>query len=112
LTKNQTYSIQLGFGAVLAKVTSIPESLIQASAIALSKSLNESERAQGLIYPELKRIREISIVITREVIRVAQRENVDRARELRFLNDKQLEDYIRERMYDPTTDGLEELAKL
>ena len=41
------------------------------------------------------------MTVTRGVIRAAQREKVDRELVLRNLSDSELDDYIRERMYDP-----------
>ncbi|KAJ3072198.1 hypothetical protein HDU98_004040, partial [Podochytrium sp. JEL0797] len=58
----------LGFGAVLAKSTSVPDSLIYRSAVSLSEQLNEQETAQQLLYPKLERIREISANLARDVI--------------------------------------------
>ncbi|KAJ3022135.1 UNVERIFIED_CONTAM: hypothetical protein HDU68_009303, partial [Siphonaria sp. JEL0065] len=58
----------LGFGAVLAKATSVPDSFIYRSSASLSEQLTEEERALGLLYPKIERIREISAVLARDVI--------------------------------------------
>ena len=47
--------------------------MIMASAEGLAESLNASENERSLLYPEIHRIREVSVVVTRKVIRVAQK---------------------------------------
>lgn len=91
----------IGLGAILSKATSVTQDMIYASAESLSTSLNKQEVADGWLYPDIRRIREVSVVVTRGVIRAAQKNGVDRAAELRNLSDDQLDSYIRERMYDP-----------
>ncbi|KAF2656060.1 NADP-dependent malic enzyme [Lophiostoma macrostomum CBS 122681] len=91
----------IGLGAILSKATSVTQDMIYASAESLSTSLNKQEVADGWLYPDIRRIREVSVVVTRGVIRAAQQNGVDRASELRNLPDDQLDVYIKERMYDP-----------
>jgi len=91
----------IGLGAILSKSVSITQDMIYASAESLSTSLNQQERDDGWLYPDIRRIREVSVVVTRGVIRTAQKNGVDRAVELRNLTDDQLDVYIREKMYDP-----------
>lgn len=91
----------IGLGAILSKATTITQDMIYASAESLSTSLNDQEIADGWLYPDIRRIREVSVVVTRGVIRTAQKNGVDRATELRALDDEQLDAYIKESMYDP-----------
>ncbi|KAJ4303621.1 hypothetical protein N0V90_002521 [Kalmusia sp. IMI 367209] len=91
----------IGLAAIISKATSITQDMIYASAESLSTSLNKQEVADGWLYPDIRRIREVSVVVTRGVIRAAQKNGVDRAVELRELSDDQLDQYIKERMYDP-----------
>lgn len=91
----------LGLGCILARVTTIPDSLIHASAQALADSLTSGERARDLLYPDVERIREVSIAIAVGVIRAAQKEKVDKETGLRSLTDAELESVVRERMYRP-----------
>lgn len=91
----------IGLGAILSKATSVTQDMIYASAESLSTSLNKQEQADGWLYPDIRRIREVSVVVTRGVIRAAQKNDVDRNPELRKLSDEQLDAYIRDRMYDP-----------
>ncbi|KAH8925503.1 malate dehydrogenase [Atractiella rhizophila] len=94
----------IGLGAVNAQVSTIPKSLIQIAAMALAASLTPEEKSKGLIYPELERIRDISAEIAREVIRGAQDEEVDRNSKLRDMEDPELNEYIRAKMYHPGRD--------
>lgn len=91
----------IGLGAILSKSVSITQDMIYASAESLSTSLNKQEVADGWLYPDIRRIREVSVVVTRGVIRAAQKNGVDRTTELRNLSDDQLDSYIKEHMYDP-----------
>jgi malate dehydrogenase (oxaloacetate-decarboxylating)(NADP+) len=91
----------LGQGCILAQVTTIPEPLIHAAARALATSLNEQELAADMLFPDLGRIREISIIVARAVIRSAQKEGVDTKTELRQLSDEDLDKYILSKMWKP-----------
>lgn len=89
--------------------------MIYASASALSTSLTEAERAENWMYPDIRRIRDVSVVVTVGVIRAAQADRVDRELALRNIDDEELEEYVRRRMYDPFTEHEkvdEELAEL
>jgi malate dehydrogenase (oxaloacetate-decarboxylating)(NADP+) len=95
----------IGLGAILSQAVSITQDMIYASAESLSTSLNKQEVADGWLYPDIRRIREVSVVVTRGVIRAAQKNGVDRATDLRQLNDEQLDSFIKEHMYDPFNEG-------
>jgi malate dehydrogenase (oxaloacetate-decarboxylating)(NADP+) len=95
----------IGLGAILSKSASVTQDMIYASASSLSSSLTKQEIADGWLYPDIRRIREVSVVVTRGVIRAAQQNGVDRAPELRNLSDEQLDQYIKESMYDPFKAG-------
>lgn len=91
----------IGLGAILSKAVSVTQDMIYASAESLSTSLNKREVADGWLYPDIRRIREVSVLVARGVIRAAQKNGVDRELNLRNLTDDQLDSYIKERMYDP-----------
>lgn len=91
----------IGLGAILSKAVKVTQEMIYASAESLAGSLNEQEIADGWLYPDVRRIRDVSVVVTRGVIRAAQASNVDRELAIRHLSDGELDRYIRERMYDP-----------
>ena len=91
----------IGLGTILSKATTITQSMIYASATALSTSLNSSETSRGWLYPDIARIRDVSVVVTMGVIRAAQEAGVDREMHLRDMGDNDLEQWVRKKMYDP-----------
>jgi len=91
----------IGLGAILCKAVNVTQDMIYASGEYLSHALTPKEQAAGYLYPDITRIREVSVVVTRGVIRAAQQNGVDRELSIRNLNDEQLDEYIRQRMYDP-----------
>ena len=91
----------IGLGSILSKATTITQSMIYASATSLSTSLNAQEKDDGWLYPDLARIRDVSVIVTMGVIRAAQEAGVDREVRIRNMGDKELEKWIRVRMYDP-----------
>lgn len=91
----------LGLGAILARATSVTDSMVEAASLALANSLTTDERAAGLIYPRLERIREISVVIAAGVVREAQKRGVDAHKALRAMGDAELHAWVRARMWQP-----------
>ena len=91
----------IGLGAILSKSTNISSEMIYTSAVALSTAVNQTELNAGMLYPEITRIREVSVVVAREVIRQAQKQHLDRERKIRDFNDDKLDSWIRNKMYDP-----------
>jgi malate dehydrogenase (oxaloacetate-decarboxylating)(NADP+) len=69
-----------------------------------------------MLYPEITRIRDVSVTVARQVIRQAQKQKLDREKSIRGLSDDQLDAWIKARMYDPASahdhDGLKSSAKL
>lgn len=57
----------------MARATSVTDSMIEASALALSESLTVAEVQDDLLYPRITRIREISAHVALKVIRTAQK---------------------------------------
>jgi len=91
----------IGLGSLLARVTSVTDSMIEASAIAVSESVTPEEQEHELLYPRITRIREISNNVAVKVIRAAQRANVDRAEKLRGMSDNELRDFVQQKMWAP-----------
>ena len=91
----------IGLGAILSKATTITQSMIYASANALSTSLDPSEISQGWLYPDIGRIRDVSVIVAMGVIRAAQEASVDREVHVRDMRDEELKQWIRSKMYDP-----------
>lgn len=91
----------LGLAAILARTTSVTDTMVEASSLGLADSLTPEERSLGMLYPRISRIREISAFIAKEVIRAAQREGVDRSTALRSMTDDQLLAFITSKMWNP-----------
>lgn len=91
----------IGLGTILSKATTVTQSMIYASATSLSTSLLPSEVEQGWLYPEIARIRDVSVVVAMGVIRAAQKASVDREQTIRDMGDEELEKWVRSKMYDP-----------
>lgn len=64
----------LGLGAILAKATRVTNEMVHATAAALSIAVNDKEKEAGLLYPAIERIRKVSQVVARGVIRQAQQQ--------------------------------------
>src|SRR5437762_128952 len=90
-----------GLGTSLCKAVKVTSGMIFASGEALPVTINEEEKQMSLLYPDITRIRDVSVMVARYVIRAAQKDNVDRIPHLREISDDELDWYIREKMYDP-----------
>jgi malate dehydrogenase (oxaloacetate-decarboxylating)(NADP+) len=101
----------IGLGSILCKAKNVSQEMIYASAVALSTAVNTKEIEAGSLYPSLDRIREVSVIVARQVIREAQRQNLDQEVSLRSLDDESLGNTIRANMYDPSKGhgGLDQL---
>ena len=91
----------IGLGTILSKATVVSQSMIYASALALSKSLSQFEIAQGWLYPDIARIRDVSVVVAMGVMRAAEEAGVARETHTKSFNDEELEKWIRSKMYEP-----------
>lgn len=96
----------IGLGTILSKSVKVTDSMIYASGAALSQALTPEEISIGLLYPDLTRIREVSVVVARKVIRAAQEDKVDRETALCNMSDDALDVWIKAHMYDPHTEVL------
>lgn len=92
----------IGLGTILSNATEVTQSMIYASAVALSESLSPAEKKLGFLYPDVNRIREVSVTVARGVIRAAQEAGVVNEPKLKDMDDdREMDAWIRERMYDP-----------
>ncbi|THG92665.1 hypothetical protein EW026_g8317 [Hermanssonia centrifuga] len=91
----------IGLGSILARVSSITDSMIEAASLGLANSLTEEEHSLDLVYPRIERIREISAGIALAVIREAQAKGVDRSIDLRKMPDATLLSFIKSKMWNP-----------
>lgn len=94
----------IGLGAILSKATIVTQSMIYASALALSKSLTKSEEAQDWLYPEIARIRDVSVTVAMEVIKAAEKAGVAREPHINMMGDEELEKWVRSKMYEPAAE--------
>lgn len=91
----------IGLGTILSKAIMVTQSMIYASATSLSLALSKTEVAKGLLYPEIERIRDVSVQVAIGVIRAAQEAGVDREIQLKEMGDDEIEQWVRSKMYDP-----------
>ncbi|KAJ1654463.1 hypothetical protein IWQ61_005614 [Dispira simplex] len=93
----------LGLGATLAKPRCITDKMIYAAAEALANSLNEEEKAKGLLYPRLTRIREVSVDVATALCRQALADSVAKDQVVRELGPSDaLRDHARLNMWEPS----------
>jgi malate dehydrogenase (oxaloacetate-decarboxylating)(NADP+) len=64
----------IGMGGILSKARHVTDSMVEQASIALAGSLTAEEKAAGLVYPRVVRIREISTRVALAVIRAAQKD--------------------------------------
>jgi malate dehydrogenase (oxaloacetate-decarboxylating)(NADP+) len=86
----------LGLGAIATGTRRVTDSMFDAAARSLVSTVTEESLAQGLIFPPLTRIREVSLGIAVAVARVAWKEGLATRPEPRDLVT-----YIRNQMYEP-----------
>lgn len=95
----------LGLGSILAQTANISDDMIYTSSVALANTLTEEEKAAGLLYPRLQRIREVSTRVAAEVMKEAVKEGSARNKEVVDLinanDDEKLIAYITSKQYDP-----------
>jgi malate dehydrogenase (oxaloacetate-decarboxylating)(NADP+) len=91
----------LGLGTILAQARRVTDNMILVASESLANCVTEEEFSRGLLYPDVSRIREVSLHLARDVIRTAQKEGVDGKKELRGLSDAELETYIKNNIYNP-----------
>jgi malate dehydrogenase (oxaloacetate-decarboxylating)(NADP+) len=81
----------IGLGAMLSRATCITENIIYASGAALPAMLTSDEAVMGLLFPAVDRIRDVSVCVARSVIRAAQGDKVDRATDLKEMDNDELD---------------------
>jgi len=95
----------IGLGAILAQASLISDDMIYTSSVALANTLTDEEKAAGLLYPRLCRIREVSTKIAAEVMKEAVKEGVAKNQEVIDLvnsNDEaKLISFIQSKQYNP-----------
>lgn len=96
----------IGLGTILSEASQITQTMIYASGISLSNALTTKEINQGLLYPDLARIRDVSVQVASGVIQAAlEIPKLVRNESFNLAVPDELERAIRQRMYDPHTVG-------
>lgn len=89
----------LGLGSIIAKPESITNRIILRAAMALADSLTEQERANGWLYPELSRIRDVSATVASAVVDQAVRDKISTVEELKSIKPSEYQNYVKDRMW-------------
>lgn len=93
-------SIGLGLGSILAKASSVTDTMVEAASLGLAHSLTKSEEEEELVYPRIERIREISTQIAVDVIRAAQMAGVSHNAVLKDKSDESLKEWVVSKMWN------------
>lgn len=91
----------LGLGTILSQAGKVTDAMILTASESLASCVTEEEFSRGLLYPDVSRIREVSLNIASDVIRSAQKDGVDGHKDLRSLSDAELKDFVKSKMYNP-----------
>jgi malate dehydrogenase (oxaloacetate-decarboxylating)(NADP+) len=86
----------LGLAVVACHFQRVTDSMFLAAAEALAATTTPAELSQGLVYPEISRIREVSLAVAEAVARIGYGEALAAAPEPRHLRE-----YLRSALYDP-----------
>jgi malate dehydrogenase (oxaloacetate-decarboxylating)(NADP+) len=86
----------VGLGAIASGAKRITDEMFMASARALAERVTEADLAQGSLYPELPRIREVSAHIAAAAAEVAYQRGVATG-----APPKDLLAYVKSQMYEP-----------
>ena len=86
----------IGLGAVLCGAKKVTDGMFYIAANTLSHMVTEEELNFGTVYPDLEKIRQISLAIATAVCRLAYDEGL-----ARFPEPDDLRTYVRDRMYHP-----------
>jgi malate dehydrogenase (oxaloacetate-decarboxylating)(NADP+) len=92
----------LGLGSVLARPESITNRIILRASMALADSLTEQERENGLLYPELSRIRDVSATVASAVVDQAVRDNIATSEQVKALNPEEYQEFVKSSMWSPS----------
>ncbi|CAL9222782.1 unnamed protein product [Arabidopsis halleri] len=97
----------IGLGTLLSGAPIVSDGMLQAASECLAAYMSEEEVLQGIIYPPISRIRDITKRIAAAVIKEAIEEDLVEgyremdARELLKLNEEELMEYVENNMWNP-----------
>jgi malate dehydrogenase (oxaloacetate-decarboxylating)(NADP+) len=86
----------IGLGAVACECSAVTDGMFLAAADALARQVGETDLAEGVVYPPLPRIREVSLAIATAVAGAAYAEGV-----ARLPRPASLREYLAGEMYEP-----------
>lgn len=88
----------LGFGAILADASKITDAMVSAAAYALSDYTLSKHGKEGLLYPPVSELREVSLVVATRVIQQAFADGVARSTK---VTPETAEAYVRAKAWSP-----------
>lgn len=94
----------IGLGAVVCGARTISENTVYKASLALVECLTADERAKGAIFPDIERIREVSLEVAKAVVRQVNEEglcNPAFVRDANLHHEDELHRFVRSRMWDP-----------
>ncbi|KAF7137276.1 hypothetical protein RHSIM_Rhsim07G0039600 [Rhododendron simsii] len=97
----------IGLGTLLSGSRIISDGMLQAAAECLAEYMTEEEVLKGIIFPPISRIRDITKKVAAAVVKEAIEEDLAEgyremdARELRKLNQEEIETYVQNNMWSP-----------
>jgi len=89
----------IGLAVAVCKIISVTDEMLYAAAIAVANSLSAEDRRNGRVYPEVNKIRDVSLEVAHAVAQVAIKSNLSKK-----LSDKDLPNLrrlIASKMYNP-----------
>ncbi|KAE8268892.1 hypothetical protein A4X09_0g3446 [Tilletia walkeri] len=93
----------IGLAGSLCKAARITDEMITEAALALADALNDEEKAQNLVYPSLKRVREVSRDVATRVIIKANEQKVSRdGGYTASMPEDELREWVQGEMWSPT----------
>ncbi len=88
----------LGFGAILANATQVTDGMVMAASVALAEYTEQHHLANGLVYPPIGELQEVSIIVAARVIAQAFADGVATTTK---LTPETAETYVREHFWRP-----------
>ncbi|XP_078148230.1 NAD-dependent malic enzyme 1 [Carex rostrata] len=97
----------IGLGTLLSGATVISDGMLQAAAECLAAYMKDDEVQEGVIYPPISRIRDITKEVAAAVVREAVKEDLAEGyrgmdpRELQKLDEEETKEYVQNNMWSP-----------
>ncbi|KAJ4778509.1 Malic enzyme [Rhynchospora pubera] len=97
----------IGLGTLLSGARVISDGMLQAAAECLAAYMKDEEVHEGVIYPPISRIRDITKEVAAAVVREAVKEDLAEGyrdmdpRELERLNEEEIIEYVQNNMWSP-----------